>query len=278
MQEQYTVFETEPIEAGMRWSFDTVSAWTDIHFHDTVPAKDGVGFRLKLEGAARRVMLQYCIKDANWAEFVAPEEVLVADGEWKQRDYALRSFTHAPWSKLKPEQIALPLQGMKFVIRGVSNVGRCDLQLSNLRALAGEVTTRQERSFGSGLLTPMLTPTGSDCRVLGTIEGTDRPGLVVSGEGKGTVVYSAVPFLPGEVLRALLKRAGVTAYTADGQDVLRADTRFIAIHTKDGGLRTLHLPRTAQLQDAFTGELVGSGEEVEVGLEPESTALYELKP
>lgn len=278
MQEQYTVFETEPIEAGMRWSFDTVSAWTDIHFHDTVPAGDGVGFRVKLDGAPRRVMLQYCIKDANWAEFVAPEEVLVADGEWKQRDYALRSFTHAPWSKLKPEQIALPLQGMKFVIRGVSNVGRCDLQFANLRALEGEVTTRQERGFGSGLVTPLLTPAGSDCRVLGTLEGTDRPGLVLGGEGKGAVLFSAVPFLPVEVLRALLTEAGITAYTADPRDVLRADTRFIAIHTKDGGPRTLHLPRAGQLRDAFTGELVGSGEEVEVGLEPESTSLYELEP
>jgi len=165
---------------------------------------------------------------------------------------------------------------MKFVLSNVANAGECELQLSRLRSLQGDVTTQQVRTFGSGFVVPTLTPTGEGYRVLGIVEGTNRPGLVVTGEGKATVLFCAAPFIPRQTLRALMTQAGIETYDEDTDDVLRADSRYIAIHTKAGGQRTLHLPLGGRLIDALTGQELGEGREVTVELPAESTSLFEV--
>ena len=74
----------------------------------------------------------------------------------------------------------------------------------------------------------------------------------------------------------VLAEAGVHRYTTNPADVLRADSRFIALHTKEGGPRTLSLPKPATLRDAISGQTIGQGQRVEVTLPPNSTSIYEM--
>ena len=59
-----------------------------------------------------------------------------------------------------------------------------------------------------------------------------------------------------------MDQAGVHRYLHRLDDVVRADSWLLAIHTDAGGPRTLHLPRPARVTDAITGELVGAGKTV----------------
>lgn len=89
-------------------------------------------------------------------------------------------------------------------------------------------------------------------------------------------VYSAVPFVPRELLSAAMHEAGVHRYIDEGDEVLRADARFIALHTAEGGRRELRLPRQAAVTNALTGEPLQTGSTITLDLERNSTLLMEL--
>lgn len=276
MQQWYRTYEVESIEDGVRWTFDTGYHYTDIHFHapEVFDPGQGVGFELSLKGEAPTLSFFFVIKDANWNEFRTPGMTLVA-GESYSLDYPLSVFEAAPWSREKPDAPTLPLRGCKFVLNDTANMGRCVLELRNLRADIGELVTHEVLRFGSGAFAPALIPRGGG-RLLGRIAGTDLPGLVASGEGRATSVFCSIPFIPRELLVGVMREAGVHRYIDESADVLRADSRFIALHTAAGGQRTLRLPTPATVVDALTGELLGHGSSIALELEPDSTVLMEL--
>jgi len=277
MQRDYRAFDVSTLDTGVRWTFDTSYRWTDVHFNAPVPEAGGIGFDLRLEGDCSPLSLRFVVKDANWAEFVAPAEVLVAGGS-RRLNYSLSGFDNAPWSKKKPDTMALPLRGMKFVIDNTANVGQCSLSLTNLESLDGEETRERAPRYGTESFRPALVPAADGLRVLGRIQGTDLPALVATGQGLGTTVFSCVPFIPREVFAALMKQAGVHQYVDVRGDVLRADSRFLAIHTKPGGARTLKLPTVSVVRDALTGKTLGRGRAVPILLPPTSTTILELSP
>ncbi len=96
-----------------------------------------------------------------------------------------------------------------------------------------------------------------------------------TGSGRGLVLYCAIPFLPREVLRNAAREAGVHVYSTDAGDVVRGDSRYFVIHTREGGTRRLRLPRAVVLRDAMTGETVGQGRRISVTLPPDSTTVWE---
>jgi len=110
MARQYAAYEFTGIGRGLRWTFDTNHSYTDIHCNVRADETDGIGCDLRVEGAARRLGFQFVIKDANWDEFVAPREQIVA-GKQYHLDYPLTGFENAPWSRNKPDAMALPLPG-----------------------------------------------------------------------------------------------------------------------------------------------------------------------
>ena len=238
---------------------------------------------MRVTGAWQRMTVQCVIKDANWAEFATAEQAIPSDG-WESLDYPLAAFTNAPWARLRPEKPALPLQGMKLVFRGTQGVGPCAVDFANLCWLRGQPTRREGRSFGdaadgsSAVFGPALIPSRTGCTVLGQIAGRSLPGLVRSGHGLGLTVFCAVPFVPREVLAAVAREAGVHQYDSNPADVVRADSRFLAIHTKDGGRRTIRLPARSAVTDALSGKAVGAGTQVELTLPPSSTTILQLEP
>ncbi len=278
MQQWYQAYEIEGIQGGLRWTFDTGYSYTDIHFQppDAFDPSQGLGLDVHLTGDAPTLPFTFVIKDADWNEFVAPDQVLV-NGEAYRFDWPLEAFTNAPWARDRPARPALPLRGAKFALFETANAGRCTVEIRNLTIDAGEVVAREVLRFGSGAFGPALIPRRGG-RLLGHIAGTDLPGLVATGSGRATSVLCSIPFVPRALLAGVMRAAGVHRYIDEGPDVLRADARFIAVHTASGGARTLRLPREAVVIDALTGETLGSGDTLEIDLPPDSTTLLEMSP
>ncbi len=275
MKASYRRYEVVPIPHGVRWSFDTSDSWTDIHFTGDLPEAEGLSLKLQVTGGQQGLTCQCVIKDANWAEFATPVEPL-AGGEARLWQYPLAAFRNAPWAQVRPAKPTLPLRGMKFVMRGTQHAGLCEVSLSELCAVQGEITRRELRTFGEGQFGPALVPTDASCRVLGRIAGSAHPGLVARGEGTGLTMLCAVPFLPREVLAAVVREAGVHRYGLPAEDVVRADSRFLVVHSKAGGGRRLNLPAAGELRDALTLQPVATGREVDVTLPPDATTVWEL--
>jgi hypothetical protein len=100
--------------------------------------------------------------------------------------------------------------------------------------------------------------------------------VALAGTGLATSLFSAVPRVPREFLLEVLRQAGVHRYIDATGDVLRADSRYICIHTKEGGARTLRLPSARTVRDALSKRVLGEGPAVELELPANSTTLMEV--
>jgi len=275
MDDHYTQFDFARAEGGLTWTFETRDAWSDLHWQGEIAAADGLGLEVRASSGLPQLGLRCVIKDAEMAEFVSPAESL-GNGERRLLRYPFAAFTNAPWAKLRPARPAFPLKGMKFVLDGLGGAGPVTLELRNLCTLTGRMTKTTVRRFGEGSFGPLVTPVAAPgVEVLGHIEGRADGLLAVRGSGTSLVMYCPVPFLPREVLRAVLQEAGVRRYDDDGGDVVRADSRFVAVHTKAGGARRLNLPKAGAVRDAVGGQLLGQGPTLELTLPPNSTSILE---
>ena len=124
---------------------------------------------------------------------------------------------------------------------------------------------------------PALVPGGARGRVLGLVSGTTYPGLVASGKGRATSVFCAAPFVPRELLVNLMREAGVHRYLDTTDDVVRADSRYLVIHTRQGIARNLKLTRECLVTDALTGEELGKGKALPIEFPATSTTVLELR-
>ncbi len=165
---------------------------------------------------------------------------------------------------------------MKFVLDGLGGAGAVTLDLRGLCTLTGRVVTTPVRRFGEGTFGPLVAPVaGPNATVLGHVEGRPEGLLVRRGAGTSLVLYCPVPYLPREVLAAVLDEAGVHRFDADAADIVRADSRFVAIHTKAGGARRLSFPRPVAACDAVSGQSLGQGTSLELTLPANSTTILE---
>jgi hypothetical protein len=276
MEEHYQQFDLAPADGGVTWTLQTKDSWSDVHWQGELAVRDGLGFEVMASSRHPQLNLRAVIKDANLAEFVSPAVTLPA-GEWKTLHLPLQAFTNAPWAQVRPERPALPLQGMKFVIDGLANAGPITVQMRNLSLLTGEVRTTPVRRFGEGMFGPLVTPVAEPgVQVLGHIEGREDGLLAVRGQGRALTLYCPVPFLPREVLNAVLREAGVHVYDPDPADVVRADSRFVAVHTAEGGPRRLAFPGPVTVHDALSGQRLGTGPALDLTLPPHSTTILEI--
>lgn len=276
MKDHYRQFDFQPVEGGMAWTFETGDSWTDVHWKGELQPTNGMGLDVAVQGNGAQINLSVVIKDANLAEFVGPPQYF-STTDFTALDYSLKAFLNAPWSQAKPERPALPLKGMKFIVRGIGNIGPVKVQMRNLRTLTGETVAGKASRFGDETFGPLVTPVAEPgTTVLGHIEGRADGLLAMRGRGKDLAVFCPVPYLPREILANVLREAGVHRYDNDLQDVLRADSRYLAIHTKAGGQRTLTLPRSGAVTDAISGQAVGMGTAATLTLAPNSTTILEL--
>jgi hypothetical protein len=108
---------------------------------------------------------------------------------------------------------------------------------------------------------PLFTVHDPDAITLGTVvinQGRCEPGFVLR-EGPNrewASLYSAAPNVPPGVLREVARYAQVHIFT-DSEDVIYADHNYVALHTVRGEVKTVHLPRRADVWEVYSNRQVG---------------------
>ncbi|MGD0128739.1 MAG: hypothetical protein ABSF46_25580 [Terriglobia bacterium] len=96
-------------------------------------------------------------------------------------------------------------------------------------------------TFGlEGSIEPLFAARDADATVLGKLQGSEHAGLARKQLAGHTAWFSSVPLRDPNLLRYLLKEAGVHIYDDQG-DVVYAGSGMLIVHSVSGGPRTLSL-------------------------------------
>ena len=276
MQKQYTEYGWTAAGHEFHWTFCTTSSWTDIHLRTVVPACDGILLEVSGEDSADGTGVRVVVKANAGGEFVAP--AFTVRGVAKRRILPFAAFSKAPWDRTQAERITFPLTGLKLVVDGVRSGQAGTLVLKRVESVRGTVSVSEIRSY------PNPAP---NARVL-VIDDPESVPLGHGGNGDDVVlackgapgsrrVFSTVPFVPRQLLRALMDEAGVCRYVDSPGVIVRADTGLVALHTRDAVETVLRLPFPADVWEADTGARLGQGTStLRLSLPHTSTTLLRL--
>ncbi|MDA1044902.1 MAG: beta-galactosidase [Verrucomicrobia bacterium] len=163
-----------------------------------------------------------------------------------------------------------------ITIRRIEKAGPLVVELTQTGAQSLGMTGDVVR-YGTGNdIGPLLYPDDPEVTVLGTMADYDLPGLVVKRVNDIDAYYSAAPTLPGSILRAMARSAGVHIYS-DLDDVLYVNASFLCIYAAKAGVRNIHLPRRTDVFDLYNGLTVANNIiDLKIELPAKHTALYFL--
>jgi len=233
MQEQYSRFDWQATGDTFRWDFATTASWTDIHLKAEIPECDGLSLEIAGEGVAAETSLRLVVKGDRGGEFVAPSCAVGATPRTVVLPFA--GFTKASWDRSDATAITFPLTGLKLVLDGASGGRQGSLLVRNLCMVSGDTKEQQVRTYGDpGASSPVLTVDDPTATVLARDTASGEPVLACRGKGRGLRVLSTLPFVPRELLSALMEEAGVRRYTDDPNVIVRADSGLTALHTATG--------------------------------------------
>ncbi len=270
---EYKAFEWSVADGALRWHFATNVGWSDIHLKAGLPSCEGVRLTFRGEGDVVGASLRLVVKDANTAEFVAPRQKISAEDQ--TLTFALAELERAPWPAGSADEMTLPITGMKLVIEGFNGT-EGTLVVSDLSAVWGKVVQSLQRGYKSPGVYPCLVVDDAEAQTLGRDPVSGAAVLAARGKAPRQVL-ATVPYVPHELLTAMMDEAGVTRYIDSTEVVVRADSRLVAIHTAKAGRYTLHLPKAAEVRDEVTGEVLGKGQSVTVELKGPETKVLELR-
>ena len=80
-------------------------------------------------------------------------------------------------------------------------------------------------------------------------------GLAECRTGKAKTIFSGSYFMEGPLLRQLARAAGVHIF-GDALDIYEANERFLSVHVRSAGKKTIRLPRKTTVIDVFNRERV----------------------
>lgn len=92
--------------------------------------------------------------------------------------------------------------------------------------------------------------------VLGYNMDGGAAGLAIKDMGDWTSVYSAAPCLEVDFLRNVLEMAGVHIYSQSNEDIIYSNNHYVALHSGEGGEKTITLPENCSVYDVFKEEFV----------------------
>jgi len=125
---------------------------------------------------------------------------------------------------------------------------------------------------------PAFAVTDPDAQKLGAIAGTKECGFAIRKFPAWTSLYTFAPPVSPDFFRAFYQTAGVHIYD-DANDVLYADTSYLAITGETGGPRTLRLRAPAHVKDLFSGATMAvNAREFSFEFAPKTTRLFLLTP
>lgn len=90
---------------------------------------------------------------------------------------------------------------------------------------------------------------------LGNLRGTGMPGFAVKDMGGWRSVFTCAPFPPLKLMSNLIRFAGGHLYS-ETNDLIYANSRYVAFQCNGSGPRQLLLPASAKISDALTGEVL----------------------
>ena len=80
---------------------------------------------------------------------------------------------------------------------------------------------------------------------------------ITDGSGNSwTSIYSAVPCLPADIIRNILKHCGCHIYDGNSSDVIYADNSYVSVHSLFGGEKTVELPGNYTVYDVFNRKVI----------------------
>ncbi len=277
MQDQYTKFEWHVADGVFRWDFGTTASWTDIHVNAAIEESDGLTLEVSGEGMAEGLGLRVVAKGADGGEFVAPAFPVPREPQTHVLPFA--GFQKASWDRSAATELAFPLRGLKFVLNGTQGGRLGALLMRDLAAVRGELQESETRTYGDPAKTCLaLAIDDAQAVPLGRDSVTGKVLVACKGQRGRRRVLSTVPYVPRQVLTALMDEAGVCRYIDSPQVIVRADSGLVSLHTAAGGDYELRLPRSARVRDALTGEVIGTGQRMSVSLPSSSTTLLRLEP
>lgn len=126
---------------------------------------------------------------------------------------------------------------------------------------------------------PLFYPVTPCDEVLGTYDGSDKPGLAVFKQGKSTVFFSGTWQLDMDFIRQVIERAGVFTYV-DSHDPIEANEKLFALHARYPGKKTVKLPqKVAAVYDVFGKKIIAEDADTFTFEAPlHSSWLFYLKP
>ena len=126
---------------------------------------------------------------------------------------------------------------------------------------------------------PLFTVDDPEAEILGDLEWNRRkyPALAVKHVGASRTLYCSIPFLSREVFRNIFRAEGIPVYLDDSDDVLFAGKRLVGLHTGNGGVKTIRLPKRAAriVQLLPVRREFPAGEVIQLKTEPADTLLFE---
>ena len=128
-------------------------------------------------------------------------------------------------------------------------------------------------------MSPLFYPVSPCDEVLGTYEGSDKPGLAVFRQCGSTVIFSGTWQLDMDFIQDVIRRARVFTYV-DSHDPIEANEKLFALHARYPGKKTVKLPqKVSAVYDVFGKKIIAEETDTFTFDAPlHSSWLFYLKP
>ncbi|HID08308.1 MAG TPA: glycosyl hydrolase family protein [Armatimonadetes bacterium] len=220
--------------------------------------------------------------EADRSEYRVAPKRLATDDEWHYYEFDVSEYMLAPWSHDENDKLDFPIVQITMVVPGTKLNEPYEFWFAGLTVTpARKVMVRHTASYAAWgnnpqFIAPTIFADDPKCQVLGTFVGCGLPAFVIKRFGEWTSVYSASPGVPWQILRELMRLAGVHVYVESG-DNLYVDNRFIALHTVSGGVKRINLLKHATVRDLIHDRTIAvDASKFEIELPKFTTALFEL--
>lgn len=135
-------------------------------------------------------------------------------------------------------------------------------------------------SEGRKSVSPTAVVTDSKAEILAYMsDDANDAALAIKDMGDWTSIYCAVPMIPAEILRNVLKQYDIHMYTDSLNDVIFANSNYVGINCSYGGEKVIKLGGTYAVYDVFGQKTYSlSADTIQIDMEDNSTKLFRLTP